>query len=243
MEQKVADLNLGEQLWVWFEANKKQVICGAVIAAVLALAVSLYLWNASQKRVKAGMALSQVLANAAFSGGVDSASAEAYLKVANEHAGTSAGAQALLLAGEAFFAQGNYTEAQTQFQRFARENPGSPLTPQALLGTAASLDAQGKSEEAARAYKEVSDRYPNANVTAPARFALARIYEAQNNFEQARTLYEDLSRSDAYSSLGSAAMMRLEELKSKIPPPVTGADAAAPTPAATLTNLTTNPAN
>ena len=124
MEQKVAHLNLGEQLWVWFEANKKQVVWGVVIAAVLALVASLYLWNAGQKRVKAGMALSQVLANAAFTGGVDGASAEAYLKVANEHAGTSAAGQALLLAGEAFFAQGQYAEAQTQFQRFVRENPG-----------------------------------------------------------------------------------------------------------------------
>lgn len=243
MEQKVADLNLGEQLWVWFEANKKQVVWGAVIAAVLALVVSLYLWNAGQKRVKAGMALSQVLANAAFSGGVDAASADAYLKVANEHAGTSAAAQALLLAGEAFFAQGNYAEAQTQFQRFVRENPGSPLTPQALLGTAASLDAQGKGEEAARAYKEVSDRYPNANVTAPARFALARVYEAQNNFEQARAIYEDLARSDAYSSLGSAAMMQLEELKSKAPAPKPGTNEVDTPPALTFTNLTTQPAN
>ncbi len=243
MEQKAAHLNLGEQLWVWFEANKKQVISGAVIVAVVALVVALYLWNAGQKRVQAGMALSQVLASGAFSGGVDAASADDFLRVANEHAGTSAGGQALLLAGEAYFAQGKYSEALTQFQRFIREHPGSPLAPQALLGTAASLDAQGKDEEAARAYKEVSDRYPNTNVTAPARFALARIYEAQNNLEQARAIYEDLTRTATYSSLGSAAMMRLEELRPTTPEPLPASDSIVPSPAVTFTNLSTNPSN
>lgn len=243
MEQKVAQLNFGEQLWVWYEANKKQVIWGAVLLAVLAFVVSLYLWNSEQKRVRAGMALSQVLANAAASGGVDPASADEFLKVANEHAGTSAGGQALLLAGEAYFAQGKYSEALTQFQRFVREHPGSPLTPQALLGTAAALDAQGKDEEAARAYKEVSDRYPNTNVTAPARFALARIYEAQGNPDQARAIYEDLTRTAAYNSLGSAAMMRLEELRPEAPEPTPESESTVPTPAVTFTNLSTNPSN
>jgi len=31
MEQKVAHLNFGEKLWVWFEANKKQALWGTLI--------------------------------------------------------------------------------------------------------------------------------------------------------------------------------------------------------------------
>ena len=144
MEQKVAHLNFGEKLWVWFEANKKQVLWGTLIVVGLGLIVSFYLWQESEKETNAGEALSRVLANTAFSGGAQVASPVAYLKVASQHGGTSAGAQALLLAGEAFFAAGRYSEAQAQFQRFSRDYAGNPLIAQALLGAATCLDAQGK---------------------------------------------------------------------------------------------------
>ncbi len=206
MEQKVAHLNFGEKLWVWFEANKKQALWGTLIVVGLGLIVSFYLWQESEKETNAGEALSRVLANTAFSGGAQVASPEAYLKVASQHGGTSAGAQALLL-----------------FQRFSRDYAGNPLIAQALLGAATCLDAQGKTEEAARAYKEVFERYPNANVVPQARFSLARIYESQGKLEQARSLYEEVARAE--SSIGNEAGMRLEELKTKL------SAAAAPPPA------------
>ena len=223
MEQKVAHLNFGEKLWVWFEANKKQSLWGTLVIVGLGLVVSFYFWQEGKKETNAGEALSQVLANTAFSGGARAASPEDYLKVASQHGGTSAGAQALLLAGEALFAAGRYGEAQAQFQRFSREYAGNPLIAQALLGAATCLDAQAKTEEAARAYKEVFERYPNANVVPQARFSLAHIYESQGKLEQARSLYEEVARAE--SSIGNEAGMRLEELKTKL-------SAAAPPPAA-----------
>ena len=220
MEQKVAHLNFGEKLWVWFEANKKQALWGALIIVALGLIISFYFWQESKKETDAGEALSQVLASTAFSGGARAASPEAYLKVASQHGGTTAGAQALLLAGEAFFAAGRYSEAQAQFQRFSRDYAGNPLLAQALLGMATCLDAQGKTEEAARAYKELFERYPNGNVAPQARFSLARIYESQGKLEQARSLYEEVARAE--TTIGNEAGMRLEELKTKLaaaPPP------------------------
>jgi tetratricopeptide (TPR) repeat protein len=217
MEQKVANLNIGERLWVWFEANKKQTLWGALIVVVVGLIVSFYLWQESEKEANAGEALSQVMANTASSGGTRAESPDAYLKVASQHSGSSAGAQALLLAGEAYFEAGKYAEAQAQFQRFTREYMGNPLTPQALLGTASSLDAQGKTEEAARAYKEAFERNPNSNIAPQAKFSLARIYESQNKLDQARSLYVELARAD--TSIGNEAGMRLEELKVRSPAP------------------------
>lgn len=222
MEQNVVQLPYFERLWAWFETNKKQALWGALIVVVFGVIISFYLWQQSESEVKAGEALSQVLASTAFSGGTRAESPEVYLKVASQHGGTSAAGQALLLAGEAFFAQGRYNEAQAQFQRFTREYAGNPLLAQAALGTAKCLDAQGKTEEAARAYKEAFDRNPNANIVPQAKFSLARIYESQNKLDQARTLYEELARAD--SSIGSEAVMRLEELKmrfSAAPPPAT----------------------
>ncbi len=223
MEQKVAQLPYFERLWAWFETNKKQALWGALIVVVVGVIVSFYFWQQSESEVNAGEALSQVLTSTAFSGGTRPESPEAYLKVASQHGGTSAGGQALLLAGEAFFAQGRYSEAQAQFQRFIREYSGNPLSAQAALGTAKCLDAQGKNEEAARAYKEAFERNPNSNIVPQAKFALARIYESQNKLDQARSLYEELARAD--TSIGNEAGMRLEELKTKF-------SAAAPVPAA-----------
>ena len=233
MEQKVAHLNIGEKLWIWFEANKKQALWGTLIVAALGLIVSFYFWQASEKETQAGEALSQVLANTAFSGGARAESPEAYLKVASQHAGTSAGAQALLLAGEALFAAGSYSEAQAQFQRFSREYAGNPLSAQAVLGTATCLDAQGKTEEAARTYKEAFERNPNTSIVPQAKFSLARIYESQNKLDQARSLYEELARTE--SSIGNEAGMRLEELKTKF-----SATAPSPAPFPILSTQKTN---
>ena len=57
MEQKVAHLNFGEKLWVWFEANKKQVLWGTLVIVVLGLIVSFYFWQESTKETNAGEAL------------------------------------------------------------------------------------------------------------------------------------------------------------------------------------------
>jgi TolA-binding protein len=217
MEQKVAQLTVGEKLFVWFDANKKRVAWGAGIAIVFGLVIFYYLWSETAKEVNAAEALSQVTAANLFTGAGQTPSPEAYLKVADAHPDTPAAAQALLLAGGALFTEGKYAEAQSQFQRFTREYPGNPFMSQAVLGVATCLDAQGKAEEAARAYKEVVDRYPGANTASQAKFGLARSYESQGKLDQARTLYEEISRAEPYGSVGNEAVMRLEALKSGQP--------------------------
>ncbi len=226
MEQNVAGLTVFEQAWAWFEANKKQVAWGAGILVVVGVIVSYYVWSAGEKEVTAGEALSDAVA-ATLSGGNRAESADAYLKVAAAHPGTSAGARALLAAAGALFTQGKYAEAQAQFQKFTRDYPDSPFRSQAMLGVAASLDVLAKPEEAARAYKELIDRQPGEIVVPQAKFALARIYESQNKLNEARSLYEEIARAQGYSSLGNEAGIKVEELRSKLPATLS-APAAAP---------------
>lgn len=216
MEQNVADLTVLERTWAWFEANKKQVAWGAGILVVAGVIVSYYVWSQGEKEVSAGEALSDAMA-AALPGGGQVDSADAYLKVATAHPGTSAGARALLAAAVDLFRQGKYAEAQVQFQKFNRDYPDSPFRSQAMLGVAASLDALAKPEEAARAYKALIDRHPGAAVVPQAKFALARIYESQNKLDAARSLYEDIAHAQGYSSLGNEAGIKVEELRSKLP--------------------------
>jgi TolA-binding protein len=226
MERNVVGLTVFEQAWAWFEANKKQVALGAGILVVVGLIVSYYVWSQGEKEVSAGVAFSNAMAGG-FSGSSHTESADAYLKVATAHPGTSAGARALLAAAGALFTQGKYAEAQVQFQKFSRDYPDSPFRGQAMLGAAASLDAQAKPEEAARAYKELIDRHPGETMVPQAKFALARIYESQNKFSEAHALYEDIARAQGYSSLGNEAGVKAEELRSKLPV-AASAPAAAP---------------
>jgi len=219
MEQNIAESHLLLDAWVWLEKNRKPVLFGVAAVAVAGLLSGTMVWSKKQKEVSAGEALSRALVAQMVS--VNRVEvANNLLKVANEHAGTAGGSQALLLGAGALFASGKHPEAQVQFEKFGREYVTSPLIPQAKLGLAACLAAQGKGEEAARAYKDLADHYPNANTAAPARFALAGIYESQGKLEDALNLFEQVARAEANGSLGSEAGMRAEEIRLKLPPVV-----------------------
>ena len=216
MESEVAQLPLWQKAWAWFEANKKQTLWGAAALAVVALIAAFFLYHRSEAEVAASEALSN-LAVSQTTGASRGDSADAYLKMAAAYPNSRAAARALLLAAGTLFAEGKYAEAKTQFERFTREYTDSPFRGEALLGIAACLDAQGNTSDATAAYKNLIDRLPAAHVLPQARFALARLYEAQNKPEQARSLFEEVERNNPYSSLGSEAGMRLEELKAKYP--------------------------
>jgi predicted negative regulator of RcsB-dependent stress response len=228
MESEVVQLPLSDQLWMWFQKNKKPVTWGTAIVVVAGLVVWFFTYEREQKQTQASEALSNVaVANAATTAGARPAGdADAYLKVAANFPGSSAAARAVLLAAGTLFGEGQYDKAQEQFQRFIREYHDSPFMSQALLGVAACLDAQNKPNDAVAAYKELIDRHPNDPVVPQAKFALGRIYEAQNLPEQAFNYYEQVAQADPYGSIGSEAGMRAEDLKLKHPN-------LAPAPAAT----------
>jgi tetratricopeptide (TPR) repeat protein len=238
MEQNIAESNLLLNAWVWFDKNRKPVLFGVVAVAVAGVVASTMVWSRNQKELSAGEALSQALLAQVSSGGRTDAAA-GLLRVASSYAGTSAGAQALLLGAGALFASGKHAEAQAPFEQFVRGYVSSPLMPQAKLGVAACLAAQGKTEEATRAYKDLLDRYPSANTAPQAQFALAGIYESQGKLDDAFNLFEQIARADPNGALGSEAGMRAEELRLKLPPvtmPVVSSPAVMPT-----TNATTYP--
>lgn len=222
MEQNVARLSLFEQLWAWFETNKKQAAWGAIALAIVAFFVAFYVWRRGETEVQAGEAFSKTAATLVTEGRGQAGSADAYLKVAAEYPKTSAAGRAILQAGAALFREQKYAESQAQFQRFTREYPDNPFLPQALLGIASCLEAEGKTAEAIQAYEGLVKRFPNSNVAPQAEFALANIYESQGRPEQAWALFEKLARQMGLnSSIGSEAGIRAEELKDKLPATVT----------------------
>lgn len=205
------------KLWAWFETHRKQATWGAAIVVGAALIAWFVVYQQDQKQITSGEALSNVALPQIVNPNARPAP-DAYLRVAGKYPESSAGAKALLLAAAGLFDEGKYTEAQAQFERFRREYRESGFLGEALLGVAACLDAQGKTSEAIKAYHDLVDHHPNEVSALPqAKFALGRLYEAQNQPSLARDFFEQAARGAPYTSIGSEAGMRLEELKLKYP--------------------------
>jgi TolA-binding protein len=217
MESDAVQLPLSHKAWAWFEANKKQALLGAGAVVVVGLIVSFYIYRQDEQEVAASEALSRVEVPHMNNPKTTPDSPEAYLKVVAEYPKSRAASRALLLAAGNLFVQGKYAEAKGQFERFTRDYGNSPFMGQALLGIAASLDAQGKTDEAITAYKDLVDHHPGENTVPQARFALGRLYEVKGDVEKARNQFEEVARENQYSSIGSEAGMRLEELNVKHP--------------------------
>ncbi|HET7626625.1 MAG TPA: tetratricopeptide repeat protein [Verrucomicrobiae bacterium] len=213
MESDITESPLLYKTWLWFEANKKQVITGLVVIVVLGIAAGIYFYGRMQKNVSASEALAELTTRGPESGQVQP---EAFAKIATDYAGTSAAGRALLVAGARYFEASNYTQAQAQFEKFLSQYRDSDFTGQALFGIAASLDAQGKSADAIKAYKDIIEHHSTDEVAPQAMLALGQIYEAQGDFELARDTYGQLERMGP-GSLGSTAAMRLQDLESKHP--------------------------
>jgi TolA-binding protein len=196
----------------WLEVNKKRLAIGAIVVLVVGFGVYVYNYAGEQKEIKASAAL--IALKPAMTGSTNEppVPASAYLKVAQEHAGTTAAERALLLAGGAYFTEGKYSEAQAQFDRLIKEQPSSKWAPDAAFGFAASLESQGKRDEALPAYQRVVTAYPSSSVVAEARLALARIYEAKNQPAEALKQYEELTRPGAMSMRSQDAVMRRSQL-------------------------------
>ncbi len=251
MEQKTAQLPTSDKLWVWFDNdnNRKRALVGAAIVAVVGLVGGFYMYNQGQKEIAAGQALSKVMMTPMLAN--SNPTPEAYLKVATDHPGSPAAAQAVLLAAGRYFTDGKFADAHAQFQRFTRDFSGNPFQSDAMMGVAASLEAQGKTDEAAQAYKAVSDRFPNSTSAPQAKLAHARIQEAQGNIDSARGSYEQIRQAYPMLSVANEAAYRLEQINRKspkapiAPPAFSTPPAPKPTPPVnfqpSLTNLSDKP--
>jgi TolA-binding protein len=201
----------------WLYANQKRLALGVTIVAVAGFVTAFMIWKNNQRELRANEALSNTQPGRASARTPDVVPAEAYLKVAQEFNGTSAGARALLMGAVTLFAEGKYAEAQAEFAKFQPSYPDNPLVTQAIMGIAACLEAQGKGADAAAKFQEVISRYSKDHNVSQAKLALAQIYENQHKPELAQKIYTELTQVTAYSSSSAEAGMRLEELLLKHP--------------------------
>jgi TolA-binding protein len=203
----------------WLEAdngrNKKRLAVGAVLLIVVAFAIYVYNYLGEQKELKASAALIELRPPPPTPSNTNEipVPASAYLKVAEQYAGTVAAERATLLAAGALFTEGKYSDAQTQFDRLLKEHPSSVWAADANYGVAASLESQGKRDEALASYNHVVNAYRDSSVATEARMAMARIHEAKNQPAEALKLYDEVSHSGMSMRAQEAFMARSQLLK------------------------------
>jgi predicted negative regulator of RcsB-dependent stress response len=201
----------------WLETNKKTLAAGFVAVVVICFGIAIYRYTTEQKELAASDALLHLKTSLSGSETTPAPDASAYLKVADQYQGTSAGQRALLLAGAALFAESKYSEAQVQFARYLRDHGQSAFAATAAYGKATCLEAQHKDDEALAAYQNLSVTYPNSSVLDDAKLAVARLYESKNQPEQALRMYEELGKSSSMGSVSSEAGLRKADLLAKHP--------------------------
>src|SRR5687768_5545247 len=192
----------------WVQANSKRLVIGTVIVLAAIAVIAFISYEQGQKEVRASHALANVPTPQNPTGPMPPGTAQAYLKVAKDHAGTRAGARALLQVGAAYFVEGKYAEAQTTFEQFLKEYPGSEWIPQAHFGIASSLDAQGKTADAVVKFEEMRRRFANDATSDEVKLALARLLETQNKPADAYKIYSELVSANPYGGMGSEAGVR-----------------------------------
>ena len=225
----------------WVQANLKRLIIGTVIVLVAIAVIAFISYEQGQKEVRASHALANVAVPLSPTAPVRPGTADAFLKVAKDYAGTRAGGRALLQAGAAYFVEGKYADAQTTFEQFLKEYPGSEWIPQAHFGIASSLDAQGKTADAVLKFEEMRRRFANDATSDEVRLALARLFETQDKPADAHKIYSELAQANPYGGLGSEAGVRKEELEKKFPE-LAKANAPMPQPLMPLAGVTNQPA-
>ncbi len=180
-------------IYGWLHTNRKRVLAGAIVLAILAAVVATLVWNKTRKEAEASQALLTVPSLIAAAAPGESPSAKALLDLSQQFSGTSAGIAAELLAAKQLFLDGKYAEALQAFTKFAADHSGNPLVPQADVGIAACLEAQGKIGDAVNEYKKINAIYTGLpSVVIPVKLTLGRLSEADNKPTQAITYYKEL---------------------------------------------------
>lgn len=200
------------ELLTWLEVNKRRLIIGAVVVAVVSSGLSIYNYQRKQTEFAASDKLVRL-----GTGRDSRPTAGDYLKVAEEYPGTPAAERALIQAAGAYFTEGRHNDAKARFEQYLKDYPAGGMRGIASLGAAACLDEMNKLDEALAAYQGVVSGYGSDPVVHQAKLAMALVYLAKKQPAQAYKIYDELSRATPPTPLNSEARMLLDDLIKRYP--------------------------
>jgi tetratricopeptide (TPR) repeat protein len=179
-------------LLAWLEVNKVKAGIIVALLVVAGLVIATVRYVKQEKEAKASSELLALKPALSPQTNVPPAQPAAFLKVADQFAGTRAAERAHIFAATAFFTEGKYSDAEREFSQFVKDFPDSPWVAEADYGIAASLEAQNKLKEAQAGYQHVATAYPDSSVADDAKLSLARVYNLEKQPDQALRLYNEL---------------------------------------------------
>lgn len=209
----------------WLIENRWSLGAAAAVVALVGAAIGFWWWQAERREGEAGKALVEV--NQAFrkqypagfylpSGeGTDQkpdALIPGYTQVADQFAGTRAGAEARLRAAHLEYSAGLYDQAIQSYDRYAQIR-GAPFRATALLGKGYALEAKGDLAGAVSAFGLAAEAAPQDPVAAEAYLAQARVLEALKKPEEALRLYAVVTEKFPQSSWAARAAGRISALR------------------------------
>ena len=194
----------------WFRINSRLVTIGAVIVAAAAFGTWFYMRSVALKNENADKRL--LAAKQSLGTGNIPLAQTDLKKVADQYAGTGAGAEAAILLAQVKLDQADYTGAVTTLRELTAKTPSGPYAAslRGLLGDA--LVQAGKPAEAAVEYDRASQLTTMPNERALLLAKLGRAFHAAGNRDKARQTWEALALQQENQALAAEARLRLGEL-------------------------------
>lgn len=186
-------------LITWLDVNKIPLAFGVLALGFLGLVYVIYDTQTMSTEQTATRELLRIQLKE------EPASSADYLAVYNDHSGTAASRQSLLMAASRAFAEGEIEKSRELFREFVNSNPESGSIPQAQMGIAASFEAEERWDEALEQYQQISTRYPNHPLTPRSKLSQARLYLQMDQPEQALQIYQDVTSQNLASAMGQPA--------------------------------------
>src|SRR6266498_177668 len=194
----------------WIRDPKRQVVAGALAAAIIALGVWFVVTSGRRKEEFASRVLSQALATA-DKGNLPQASSELQ-RVIQTYSGTEAASEAVLALNQIRLASGQSELAAVNLREFVGKKPAPRLAARAygLLGSA---EENGKKYgEAAQAYEQAAANAELAYLKASYLVEAGRAYRLAGKPQEAIRVYRTVIEKYAGSPSVPEAQVRLGEL-------------------------------
>jgi len=194
----------------WFRINSRVVWIGAVVVAAAVFGFWFYTRSVALKNQNADKRL--VSAKQSIGSGNLPLAQTDLKKVADQYAGTSAGAEAGMLLAQLKLDQGDNAGAVTALKELTGRISSGPYAAslRSLLGDA--LAQSGKPADAAAEYDRASQLTTMPNERALILSKAARAFAAAGNRDKARQAWESLASQQDNQALAAEARLRLGEL-------------------------------
>jgi predicted negative regulator of RcsB-dependent stress response len=194
----------------WFRINSRMVSIGAAVVLVVAFGLWFYNRSATLKNENADKKL--LAAKQSLGTGNIPLAQTDLKKVADQYAGTSAGAEAGMLLAQVKLDLADYPGAVATLKDLTAKTPSGPYAAslRALLGDA--YAQQKKPADAAAEYERASELTTMPNERAIYLSKIGRAYAAAGQRDKARRAWEGLAAQQDNPSLAAEARLRLGEL-------------------------------